>query len=196
MGKRRDAVFRDARSRDVVREILTLHFPDCGSIADLTWGKGAFWFGGEQVVGLDISPRSGCQIRADCRSVPLRSRGVDVVVFDPPFMHGLGSTTSTLQMPHDFGRLRNQKAIRALYFETRLEIHRVARLGAIVKCADTIESGRLNPTHVEVIQQYGWPADIAILDSGVTRPIRPNSRVLHFKPAHSYFLVYRWGPRG
>ncbi len=40
-----------------------------------------------------------------------------------------------------------------------------------------------------------WPEDVAILDSGVVRPMRPNQRVLHLRHAHSYFLVYKWGSR-
>ena len=193
MPERRNAVFRDMNSAAIMEEILALHFPDNPLILDLTWGKGAFWRNSKRpVMGFDMVPRCGARAAADARHVPVRAEIFDVVVFDPPFLHGLGSTTSTLNLGSDYTRLKNQKAVRQLYYEAWPELQRVSRSGAIIKCADTIESGKLNPTHAELIAAFGWPTDIAILDSGVVRPMRPNSRVLHLKPAHSYFLIYKW----
>lgn len=194
MLERRNAIFRDTNSAAVMEEILLLHFPNNPLILDLTWGKGAFWHGGTRpVFGLDIAPRNGAKAAADARHIPIAAGVFDVAVFDPPFLHGLGSTTSTLNLGADYTRLKNQKAVRQLYYDVWPELRRVALTGAIIKCADTIESGKLNPTHADLINSLGWPADIAILESGVTRPMRPGARILHFKPAHSYFLVYKWG---
>ena len=75
------------------------------------------------------------------------------------------------------------------------EMRRIARLGAIIKLTDMVEAGRFMPTHILVAAGcsgvLGYPADLAILDSGVVRPTR-HERVLHLRHAHSYFLIYKW----
>ena len=200
MTDRRNSVFRDMNSADVIRCIMDLHFPDAGSVADLTYGKGAFWKdapAGLDVIGLDGSPRYGCLIEADCRSVPLRDQSVDVAVFDPPHQHAIGKTTG-LRHGDDFGWLPSQTKIHALIRDTAPEIRRVSGLGAIVKVTDMVESGRFMPSHILVASSLspmlGWPTDLAILDSGVPRPDN-HARVLHLRHAHSYFMVYKWGEK-
>ena len=199
MTERRNAVFRDCYSRDVIDAIFAVHFPGPVEIADLTWGKGAFWRAplSEQVLyQLDKNPRYGAGY-ADCRAVPLPDDIVDVVVFDPPHQHGQSKTT-TLKHQADYGRAANQAEIHALIRETVPEIRRLARLGAVIKLTDMVEAGRVMPTHILVAagcaDVLGWPEDLAILDSGVVRPTR-HVRILHLRHAHSYFLVYKWGSR-
>jgi len=199
---RPNAVFSGARSCDVIAAILRIHFPDAPMIADLTWGKGAFWSGDEWVLGLDIASRYGCHVRADSRHTPLRDGVVDLAVFDPPFLVNRGAggvSPTTLRLLADYGghTFRTQQEVRQLYIDTAPEIRRIARCGAIIKCADIVDVG-FQPTHALLIAAFqpilGLPADIAILDSGVVRPIR-FKRVLHLRNAHSYFLVYKWTTR-
>lgn len=198
---RTNAVFRDARSRDVIRVVLQTHFPGAERAVDLTWGKGAFWTGEEEsgwVVGLDKRPRYGCQIAADSRHVPLRSQSVDVAIFDPPHQHGISKTT-TLKHQDDYDRMPNQRDIHQLLADTAPELRRIARVGAIIKLTDMVEAGRYVPTHMmfaaAAAPKLGWPCDLAILDSGVVRPVRPNQRVLHLRHAHSFWLIYKWAER-
>lgn len=210
MTERTNAVFRDTDSKAVIASILAVAFPDIKSVADLTYGKGAFWYGppdstdsplyhaGVRLVGFDKRPRYGCQIAADARYVPLADEAVDVVIFDPPHQHAISKTT-TLRHQADFDRMPNQKDIHQLLREAAPELRRVARIGAIVKLTDMVEAGRFMPTHAmfsaAAAPLLGWPCDLAILDSGVVRPMKPNQRVLHLRHAHSYFLCYRWSER-
>lgn len=202
MTERTNAVFRDVYSRDVIGRILAVDFPDIESVADLTWGKGAFWspedYPPNFVVGLDKRPRYGCQIAADARHVPLVDGAVDLAIFDPPHQHGISKTT-TLQHQADFDRMPNQRDIHQLLADTAPEIRRIARIGAIIKLTDMVEAGRFIPTHImfaaSAATLLGLPCDMAILDSGVVRPVRPNQRVLHLRHAHSYFLIYKWAER-
>ncbi len=224
---RKNAVFRDVYSKEVIDQIFHVHFPDIdygpgpyeweGSVvnprpvADLTWGKGAFHpkhlpdekskhcgHCTRPVIGLDYYPRNGAQIGADARHVPLVDNAVDVVIFDPPHQHGVSKTT-TLKHQADFGRLPNQKDIHQLLIDVAPEIRRVARVGAIIKLTDMVEAGRFMPTHIMFASAaaplWGLPCDMAILDSGVVRPMKPNQRVLHLRHAHSYFLIYKWSER-
>jgi hypothetical protein len=195
--QRIDAVHIGVVSRDVISNILALHFPE-GTIADLTWGKGAFWKDGlrERVVArLDLAPRYGADIRADSRHVPLRDQSVDVAIFDPPHRHAVGKTTKT-KLGVDYDCLPRQTDITALVEDTLPELRRIARQGCIIKITDMVESGRFYPQHVHTIADAAaaWrllPIDLAILYSGVIRPCRAE-RILHLRHSHSYFLIYKW----
>ena len=200
MIERKNAVFRDVYSKEVVASILEVEFPDIKTVADLTWGKGAFWKDDNSVsvIGLDRKPRYGAQVGADARHVPLVDEAVDVAIFDPPHQHGVSKTT-TLRHQADYDRMPNQKDIHQLLADVAPEIRRVARVGAIVKLTDMVEAGRFMPTHIlfasAAARLLGMPCDMAILDSGVVRPVKPNQRVLHLRHAHSYFLIYKWSER-
>lgn len=199
--ERHNAVFRDCYSRTVMQAVMELHFPDAEIVADLTWGKGAFWSDEVlerwRVLGLDRKARYGAVAHADSRAVPLPDQSVDVAVFDPPHQHGRSKTT-TLRHQADFDRMDNQAQIHQLIADTAPELRRISRQGAVIKLTDMIEAGRFMPTHGLVMAAcspiLGWPEDVAILDSGVVRPVKP-SRILHLRHAHSYFLIYKWAVR-
>ncbi len=196
--QRFNSVHRDCFSRDVLNHIFAVHFSEPSiEIADITWGKGAFWqepLRSQVIHRFDSAPRNGATF-GDCRKVPLVDSSVDVVVFDPPHQHGISKTT-TLKHQADYARLKNQAEGHQLILDTASELRRIARKGAIIKVTDMVESGRFMPTHALImmgcVDVLGWPCDIAILDSGVVRPMKPNQRVLHLRHAHSYFLVYKW----
>ncbi len=58
MIERKNVVFRDVYSKEVIASILEVAFPDIERVADLTWGKGALWKHKDPipgVIGLDIN---------------------------------------------------------------------------------------------------------------------------------------------
>ena len=120
MTERQSALFRGVRSRDVIRTLMELHFPRAKGIAD-HWGKGAFWFGGELVLGLDIEPRLGCAVRADAQAVPLRYHAVDVAVFDPPFTWSRGRNPGSTMLHKDFSYLARYEDLYRLLAEAAKE---------------------------------------------------------------------------
>lgn len=196
--RRPKALFRDVRSREVIEALLAIHFPDVTSIVDATWGKGAFWRGHEPVVGLDIVPRLGCQLAADATDLPLRSQAVDLAVFDPPFTFSRGKNPGSTKVHEDFSFLPNYDSLLSLCRGAAEELRRVARLGAIVKLADSVKHGKFHSLHIDAVNEMrpwlGGPEDIAILDSGVVRPDGPNwGAPKHLRNTHSYFFVYVWG---
>ncbi len=196
MPKRRNAVFHNTNSREVLRAILAIHFPDDLLIADLTWGKGAFWEG-QPVIGLDIEPRLGCHIRADARAVPLQAGLIDVAVLDPPHTWSRGKNPGSAGLVSDYGFLPSKDALLTLCCEAAREIRRIATAGAILKIMDTVKHGKYHAVHIEVAKaiepDLGVLEDIAILDSGVVRPEGPNWKdQKHLRNGQSYFLVYRW----
>ncbi|MCV2351988.1 hypothetical protein [Paucibacter sp. Y2R2-4] len=84
----------------VFRQILDLHMPDGGIIADVTYGKGAFWteidLSRYTLLASDIAAKpqrkelSQIEIKdgVDCRALPYGDNSLDGLVLDPPYMEG------------------------------------------------------------------------------------------------------------
>jgi hypothetical protein len=66
--------------------ILDLYVKPGSIIADVTWGKGAFW----KRVGTslyDFRP-TDLLTGVDFRNLPYRDASIDVLTLDPPYLHG------------------------------------------------------------------------------------------------------------
>ncbi|MDT7590951.1 MAG: hypothetical protein QOH45_482 [Pseudonocardiales bacterium] len=196
---------------DVFPLVLDLHVPRGSRIADVTWGKGAFWRkvppGAYQVLATDL------QTGVDCRALPYADGELDCVVLDPPYMEGLfrrdrehlagagthaafrSSYSDGLATDPDQGP-RYHEAVLDLYLRAGAEAARVLRNHGvfIVKCQDEVSANRQRLTHVELINAYTeagfYCKDLFI----VIRPNRPGiARLLrqeHARKNHSYFLVF------
>ncbi|WP_051581562.1 DNA methyltransferase [Pseudonocardia acaciae] len=196
---------------DVFPLVLDLHVPRGSRVADVTWGKGAFWrkvpADAYQVHATDL------QTGVDCRALPYADQELDCVVLDPPYMEGLfrrdvehlagsgshaafrgrysnGAATEAGTGP------RYHDAVLDLYLRAGTEAHRVLRNHGvfIVKCQDEVSANRQRLTHVELINAYAeagfYCKDLFV----VVRPNRPVvARLLrqeHARKNHSYFLVF------
>lgn len=78
---------------EVFPRILDLYVRPGSVVADVTYGKGAFW---KRV------PDDRYKLRAtdildgvDCRELPYEDGEIDCVVLDPPYMHSPGGTAHT-----------------------------------------------------------------------------------------------------
>ncbi len=88
---------------DLFARILHLHVPKGATIADVTFGQGAFW---RNVRGSDynllasdidaksdhgIFPSNPIEVKTgiDCRKLPYANASLDAIVLDPPYMEGL-----------------------------------------------------------------------------------------------------------
>jgi hypothetical protein len=192
-------------------QILGLYVEPGALIADVTYGKGAFWNAVDkkeyQLLATDI------QTGVDCRDLPYEDETLDVVVLDPPYMEGLyrkssahlaGSGThgafrenysdSTATDYTDGGPKYHDKVLQ-MYYDAADEAWRVLRnYGVfIVKCQDEVSANRQHLTHVELINAFAkrfYAKDLFVL----TRTNRPGiSRIIkqeHARKNHSYFLVF------
>jgi len=198
------------RNADVFPGILALHVPPGSTVADVTWGRGAFWRqvpeGAYRVLATDL------QTGVDCRDLPYADGEVDCVVLDPPYMEGLFRRQPTqLAGSGSHGAFRGRysdgtategpgpryhEAVLDLYLRAGAEARRVLRNHGvlIVKCQDEVSANRQRLTHVELINAYVeagfYCKDLFVL----VRPNRPVvSRLLrqeHARKNHSYFLVF------
>jgi hypothetical protein len=201
-----------ASNAEVFAQVLALHVPEGSTVADVTWGKGAFWRqvpeGRYRVLATDL------QTGVDCRELPYPDGDLDAVVLDPPYMEGLfrrdvghlaGSGTHAAfrgrysageATPAEAATPRWHEAVLSLYLAAGAEARRVLRNHGvlIVKCQDEVSANRQRLTHVELINAFAadgfYCKDLFV----VVRPNRPGvTRLLrqeHARKNHSYFLVF------
>lgn len=201
---------------NVFPSILNLHVPEGAVIADVTYGKGAFW------KHVDLSrytlKASDLKNGIDCRKLPYGKESIDCVVLDPPYMEGLfrkskgslaGSGTHAAFREHySNGQATNDDgpkyhdAVLDLYFKAGAEAHRVLKSKGIfiVKCQDEVSANRQRLTHVELILEFermGFYAKDIFVIVRTNRPVV--SRLIkqqHARKNHSYFLIFVKMPNG
>lgn len=192
-------------------DILRLFVPEGSTIADVTWGKGAFWrdvpAGKYKVLGTDI------QTGVDCRNLPYEDGSLDALVLDPPYMEGLfRQTTGEMAgdgshsafrdrysdgkaTEHVEGAPKYHDAVLDLYFKAADEAYRCLRNYGIfiVKCQDEVSANRQRLTHVELINEWAerfYCKDLFVVvrtnSPGIVRVITQE----HARKAHSYFLIF------
>jgi hypothetical protein len=197
-------------------QILQLYVKPKSVVADVTYGKGAFWrlvpSGDYQLKATDL------QDGIDCRNLPYEDGEIECVVFDPPYMHSPGGSAHTVHTQFEdhyrnnaTGNLTTSKyheAVLELYRDGGREAHRVLRDRGvfIVKCQDEVCANQQRFTHVEIMAAYEEMGFVAEDLFVVVRKNRPGvSRVVqqvHARKNHSYFLVFwksedgnrRWKP--
>jgi hypothetical protein len=195
---------------DVFPQILELYVDSGSTVADVTYGNGAFWKlipeHRYRSFNSDLHPKSAEVVRADARDLPYEDGSFDCVVFDPPYMHTPGGTAHEGHQNFEAyyknnGKNTTQKkyheAVLELYFESAKEALRILRKDGhyIVKCQDEVCACRQRLTHVEIINHL---ADLGFVAEDIFVLVRTNkpgvSRVvkqLHARKNHSYFLVFR-----
>lgn len=195
----------------IFKQILGLYVEEGSTIADVTWGKGAFW---RQVPeGVYKTLFSDLRTGVDCRDLPYEDNSLDALVLDPPYMEGLfrqktdhmaggGSHAAFREnysdgkaTVHEEGDLKYHARVVDLYLKAGREALRTLRpYGVfIVKCQDEVSANQQWLTHVELIN--AWAQDFYCKDLFVvTRSNKPGVvRLLkqeHARKNHSYFLIF------
>ena len=135
---------------DLLPKIFELYAKPGYKIADVTYGKGVFWRQIDQsqyeVFATDL------QTGMDFRSLPYETGSIDVLMLDPPYMHGGGTVKASINDCYKNQNTSHESVIR-LYAGGILEAARVlVKKGRIiVKCQDEIESGLQRLSHIEVV---------------------------------------------
>lgn len=199
---------------DLMKDVLSLYAKRDFSIADITFGKGAFWS------GLDLSPytffgsdivskaeafkthKKYCQTvtflwNVDFCFLPYKNRVFDMVFFDPPYTHNPGkmfieATYRNAQTTRGF----YHRNIIDLYRSGMREAKRVLKTGGIlcVKCRDEVESSRQCWAHREiydiaVTELDMYPKDLFILKQ-TSCPHVQHETQQHARKNHSYLWVF------
>jgi len=201
-------------NNELFPDILNLHVPKGSLVADVTYGKGVFWRSVPQtdyrLLASDIATG------IDCRRLPYKSKSLNCIVLDPPYMEGFyrksgqkagSGTYSTFRNYYSNGTEESQgpkwqEAVTYFYIQAGQEAYRTLKENGvlIVKCQDAVSANRQYLTHVEIIAAYEkmgfYIKDLFVL----VRQNRPGvSRIkkqIHARKNHSYFLVFIKVPEG
>ena len=160
-------------------------------IADVTFGKGVFWR------KVDLSKYTffptDKQTGTDFSNLPYENKSIDLLVLDPPYMHGGSTVKESINKCYKNENTSHESVVR-LYAKGILEASRVLKKkGKIfIKCQDEIESGQQRMTHIEVVkllELFGF----RLLDLfTLVQSTKPAMREKYQKTArknHSYLLI-------
>ena len=193
-----------SNNTEVFALILDLYIPSGSKIADVTYGRGAFWKNVNRN-NYNIYP-SDIKTGIDCRNLPYENETYDCVVLDPPYMHTPGGTAhvnhQNFENYYRNNSLKNNEkkyhdAVLDLYFRAAKEACRVLKKKGvfIIKCQDEVCANKQRLTHVELINElakYGYICEDLFV---IIRNNKPGvSRILkqrHARKNHSYFLIFR-----
>ncbi|MDR1748740.1 MAG: hypothetical protein LBR47_06755 [Spirochaetaceae bacterium] len=184
-------------------DILKLYVLEKSIIADVTYGKGAFWRNVDK--SLYVLKATDLKNGIDCRKLPYENDTIDCVVFDPPYMHTPGGTAhknhQNFEEYYKNNSITNGKkyheAVIDLYLSGAQEAFRVLKNKGIliIKCQDEVCANKQRLTHVEIINELETMKFIVEDLFVVIRSNKPGvSRILkqkHARKNHSYFLVFR-----
>jgi len=188
------------QNADVFPSILQLHVPKGSLVADVTFGKGAFWkkvpAGDYELLASDLTakykdgefPFTKIRSGVDLRDLPYEDESVDCVVMDPPYMEGLyrkasghlagGGTHGAFREAYSNGEETKKgpkyhDAVTDMYLRGGVEANRVLRQdGAlIVKCQDEVSANLQRLTHVEIISAY---EEMGLYTKDLFVLVRPN----------------------
>lgn len=195
--------------------ILKLHVKDGGRVADVTYGKGAFWKfvpkNRYQTFFSDLNTGSddeGARVRrADCRKLPYEDGSLDAVILDPPYMHVSGGTAYESMNSYEACYRNNEveppegtkwhEAVLALYSDAGREAARVLKKKGtlVVKCQDEVCAHKLRLTHVELIADYkrfGLECDDMFVLVSTNNPgVSRMKRQYHSRRNHSFFVIFK-----
>lgn len=184
---------------DIFPKILQLYVPKHSVVADVTFGRGVFWRKVQK--GAYRMRATDLKTGTDFRTLPYRTRSIDALVLDPPYMHGGARTVKkSLDEPYNVNARKEEgcQEILELYFAGVREAYRVLKPKGIlvVKCQDQIESGKQWWFHKMLMNLDGFTCvDLFILVQPMT-PISSHphwTKQYHARKNHSYFLVHRKG---
>lgn len=181
----------EGSNSDLLPHVMQMYAKEGFKIADVTYGKGVFWRN-VNLSNYDFHS-SDLQSGIDFTKLPYDSSTFDMLVLDPPYMHGGATVKESINDCYKNQNTSHESVIR-LYAGGILEAARVLKKKGIilVKCQDEIESGKQCFSHIE-IQQLLVIFGFRVLDMFVLKQKSvPAMREAYQKTArknHSYMYV-------
>jgi len=176
---------------DLLPDVMKMYSKDGDIVADVTYGKGVFWRNVD-LSKYDFKP-TDLMDGVDFSDLPYDDDSIDVLVLDPPYMHGGSTVKESINKCYRNQNTSHESVVR-LYARGILEAARVLKKKGriLVKCQDEIESGHQRMSHVEIIQLLEL-LGFRLLDLfTLVQATKPAMRERYQKTArknHSYMLV-------
>ncbi len=198
---------------DLVCAVAKLYIADGAHVADVTYGKGAFWRKTDtsrfRLLGSDLYPSNLECVKADFRALPYGDGSLDVVVLDPPYIHSPGHhmTDKRYNNKHTDDAWRIETAsthgmyhrdiMSEFYGKGMREAKRVLRDGGRlwVKCKDQIESALQCWSHIEIYAIATAELTLYAKDLFVLVPTSMTKtdawvNQYHARKTHSYLWIF------
>jgi hypothetical protein len=176
---------------DMLRAIMHLYGP---IDADFTYSEGVFWRDLPQPwVRSDLMPTGN--VVADFTALPFKSRSLQSIMLDPPFIHGTSPDVTNGIMQLWYSSYRTQAALRVSYHGAIAEAYRVLKSGGYLhlKCQDVVEHDRQEMTHCHVwdmATRLGFDVvDLFILIAACR--MTDGGTQAHARKYHSYVWSFR-----
>lgn len=151
--KGRTLMYGPYTSAEATRRYIHLAFRDCHTALDLTVAAGGFWKRrippGLVVTTNNVDPKSTADLHLDFTATGLADSAYDLVVYDPPHLADLSEKSI---MGQRFGSVRGTDGLDALVTAGVREAWRIARVGVLVKLADSSHGS-------EYLQLSRWALD-------------------------------------
>jgi hypothetical protein len=192
---------------ELVANAARLYIPEGALVADVTYGKGAFWKRADSrrfhLLASDLDPAfSGGVLQADCRDLPYTNDSVDVVVLDPPYIaypgkhltdHRYNNAATTPRLYH--------AGVIQLYADAMAEALRVLKPGGYlwVKCKDEVSHDQQNWSHIQIYEhavRLGLHARdlFVVVASNPATTMGIWKRQLHARKTHSFMWIFENRP--
>lgn len=151
--KGRTLMYGPYSSAEATRRYIHLAFRDAHTAIDLTAAHGGFWKPpvppGLTITTNNLDPSSRADLHLDFTDTGLPDASYDLAVYDPPHLADLGADSI---MGRRFGSAAGSVGLDALVTAGVREAWRIARLGILVKLADSSHGG-------EFLQLSRWVLD-------------------------------------
>lgn len=179
---------------ELIPEVEKLYLKQGQRVLDVTYGKGVFWRNID-TSAYDFVP-SDLQNGVDFTDLPYEDRSADVIVLDPPYMHGGVTVKASINDCYKNQNTSHESVIR-LYAGGILEAARVLKQKGLlwVKCQDEIESGKQRPSYREIcglLETLGFEiADTFVLVQSSIPAMREDYQKTARKN-HSYLIIAKF----
>lgn len=188
------------KNEDLLPVILNVYAQPGFKIADVTYGNGNFWKKADLTL-YEFHPSDLKTNGVDFRDLPYLDNSFDLVVLDPPYMHGspapvIEGLDQTYRNNHRGGY--GAKFVYDLYRDGMDEAKRVLKPKGIllVKCQDQVESGKNCFDHIVIYNdalELGFMAEDLFVLTRLGNPMMRHKHQQHARKNHSYMWVFRKG---
>lgn len=191
----------NTNEQEIIVDILTLYNNGTGVELDPCYSTGRFWEGIlPPKLKFDILPQSDDVTQSSCTNLPIDSKSIQSIMFDPPFVIGVGDSQSGI-MTNRFSGFHNLDELKSLYRDSLKEFSRILLPNGLLvfKCQDTVTSGKQFLTHCFIIneaEKLGFTChDLFILVRERAIMDSKWNKQQHARKTHSYYLVFSYGTK-
>jgi len=165
--------------------------------ADVTYSKGNFYKKIKRPnFTSDLYPQDDMTIKCNANNLSVENESFESLMFDPPFLAGYTKEKPSGIIGNRFHGFRYISDLWSWYSSCFPEFKRVIKNKGIliIKCQDTVSSGRQHLSHVYIINEaakHGFYCKDLFVLLAKSRIVGHNHKSQkHARKFHSYFLVF------